>query len=335
MDTAGYILLSRLTVQQRATDVIAHNIANADTPGFRGSQSLFSSFLSRAGGSATAGPAHFVDNSATWRNMSAAPLRATGNPLDLALPGDGFFVVQTGRGDRYTRAGHFALSPDGTVVDTDGNALLGEDGPIQLPPDSREIMVAGDGTMTLRSASGQEIEARLLSANGESVRIERVGDGREFVVPLSSFDEYTGERVRQWMERAPGVVEYSFAVEANRFLVDSSTFMSAGRDLKTAEWSYRVKFTNLTRNELRGAQLEYRVVYDDEVIIDRAVVAPGKGANQQDGQLLDLPDMSFNDEVEFETPPIALHTYEFVPQRGEREYSRDSVKGLWLRVMKN
>ena len=191
------------------------------------------------------------------------------------------------------------------------------------------------GTMTLRSVSGQEIEARLLSASGDSITIERVGDGREFVVPLSTFDRYTGERVRHWMDRAPGAVEYSFAVEANRVLVDSSTFTSAGRDLKTAEWSYRVRFTNLTRNELRGAQLDYRIVYDDEVIIDRGVVAPGKGANQQDGQLLDLPDMSFNDEVEFETPPLALHTYEFVPQRGEREFSRDSVKGLWLRVTKN
>jgi flagellar basal-body rod protein FlgF len=169
MDSAGYILLSRLTVQQRATDVIAHNIANADTPGFRGSQSLFSSYLSRAGGSAPAGPAHFVDNSATWRNMAAAPLRATGNPLDLALPGDGFFVVQTPRGDRYTRAGHFGLSPDGTVVDTEGNPLLGEDGPIQIQPDSREIMIAGDGT--IRTENG----------NVGRIRVVRFEDPQQLV----------------------------------------------------------------------------------------------------------------------------------------------------------
>jgi hypothetical protein len=230
--------------------------------------------------------------------------------------------------------------PPETVLRAQETAEEGKKSVIQVAAATRKpaaaaAVVPDDGTMTLRSVSGQEIEARLLSANGDSVRIERVGDGREFVVPLSSFDDYTGERVRQWIDRAPGAVEYSFGVEANRVLVDSSTFMSAGRDFKTAEWSYRVKFTNLTRNELRGARLEYRVVYDDEVIIDRAVVAPGKGANQQDGQLLDLPDMAFNDEVEFVTAPLALHTYEFVPQRGEREFSRDSVKGLWLRVTKN
>lgn len=230
--------------------------------------------------------------------------------------------------------------PPGSVLRAQDAAKAEKKAPVEVAaatkkPARAAAPVPDDGTLTLRSASGQEIEARLLSANGDSVRIERVGDGREFVVPIATFDAYTGERVRQWMDRAPGAVEYSFSVEANRVLVDSSTFMSAGRDLKSAEWSYRVKVTNLTRNDLSGAQLEYRIVYDDEVIIDRAVVAPGKGANQQDGQLLDLPDMTYNDEVEFETPPVTLHTYEYVPQRGEREYSRDAMKGLWIRITKN
>jgi flagellar basal-body rod protein FlgF len=238
MDSAGYILLSRLTGQQRATDVIAHNIANADTPGFRGSQSLFSSYLSRAGGSATAGPAHFADNSATWRNMTAAPLRATGNPLDLALPGDGFFVVQTGRGERYTRAGHFALSPDGTVVDTDGNPVVGEDGPLQVPPDSREIAVAGDGTIRTENGNVGRIRvvrfedpqalvaegSRLLSAppglvpeavpqigivqgsvEGSNVRpivemVRMMAELREFQF-AAQFSEREGERVSNAVDR--------------------------------------------------------------------------------------------------------------------------------------
>ena len=238
MDSAGYILLSRLTGQQRATDVIAHNIANADTPGFRGSQSLFSSYLSRAGGSATAGPAHFADNSATWRNMAAAPLRATGNPLDLALPGDGFFVVQTGRGERYTRAGHFALSPDGTVVDTDGNPVVGGGGPLQIPPDSREITIAGDGTIRTENGNVGRIRvvrfedpqalvaegSRLLSAppglvpepvpqigivqgsvEGSNVRpivemVRMMAELREFQF-AAQFSEREGERVSNAVDR--------------------------------------------------------------------------------------------------------------------------------------
>ena len=194
---------------------------------------------------------------------------------------------------------------------------------------------APDAVMTLRSVSGQEVEARLVSATGDHVTIERVGDGRQFVVPIGNLDNYSGERVRQWREQAPGAVAFNFAVTAPKTLGDSNTFMTAGRDLKTADWSYRVKLTNLTRNLLTGAQLEYRIVYDDEVEFAKSVVSPGKGANQQDGQLVDLPEMHFNDEIEFDTPPLQLHTYEYVPTRGEREYSRDSIKGIWVRVVKN
>jgi hypothetical protein len=204
-----------------------------------------------------------------------------------------------------------------------------------VDPEALRAPSAPDSVMTLRSVAGQEIEAKLISATGENVTIERVGDSRQFVVPLANLDNYTNDQVRQWMEQAPGAVDFTFAVTTTKNLVDSNTFMTAGRDLKTAEWSYRVKVTNLTRNLLTGAQLEYRIVIDDQVEIAKTVVAPGKGANQQDGQLVDLPEMQFNDEIEFDTPPLQVHTYEYVPQRGEREYSRDSIKGIWVRILKN
>ena len=204
-----------------------------------------------------------------------------------------------------------------------------------LDPKALTTPVATGVTMTLRSVSGQEIEARLLSALGDSIRIERVDDGREFTIPIGSLDEYTAAKVRQWIDKVPGAVDYSLSIEASRSLAGSSSFMSAGREMKTADWSYRVRVTNLSRNLIAGAMLEYRIVYDDEVDIARTVVAPGKGANQQEGQLVDLPEMQYNDEIEFDTPPLTLHTYEYVPQRGEREYSRDSIKGLWVRIVKN
>lgn len=194
---------------------------------------------------------------------------------------------------------------------------------------------APDSTMMLRNGAGQEIKAKLLSAHGDQVRIERVDDGRVFMVHIDAFDEYSGERIRSWIDRDPEAVEFSLAFTATKNLVNSSTFMSAGRDFKFAEWSYRVTVRNLTRNMLSGAQLEYRLVFDDNVEIVRTVVGPGKGANQQEGQLVDLPEMVFNDEIEFDTPPIALHAYEYAPQRGEREYSRDTLKGIWIRVLRN
>jgi|GEM_PF-759589 len=218
------------------------------------------------------------------------------------------------------------------------SALTGEEkirGVAVVDPGERRSLQAPDAVMTLRSGSGQEIEAKLISATGETVMIERLGDGRQFEVPLAKLDHYSGERVRQWMDQGPGAVAFNFAVTATKNLLDSDTFMSAGRDLKSSHWSYRVKVTNLTRQALSGAQLEYRIVFDDEVEIAKTIVAPGKGGNQQEGQLVDLPEMHFNEEIEFDTPPLVLHTYEYVPMRGEREFSRDTIKGIWVRILKN
>jgi flagellar basal-body rod protein FlgF len=221
MDSTGYILLSRLMGQQRATDLLAHNIANADTPGFRGSQSLFSSYLSRAGGSMTTGPAQFVENSAAWRNMAAGPLQTTGNPLDLALPGDGFFVVQTGRGERYTRAGHFALSSDGAVVDTEGNPLLGEDGPLRLPPESREIMIAGDGSV------------RTENGNVGRIRVVRFGDPQLLVAEgerlFSAPPGLAPERIGQ-----TGIVQGSVEGSNVRTMVEMVRMMAELREFQFA-----------------------------------------------------------------------------------------------------
>lgn len=147
MDMPGYIVLSRLAAQQRATDVLAHNMANVDTPGFRASQAVFASHLARQTGTAASDPAVFTLDRATWRDTSPGPLQATGNPLDLALPNEGFFVVETPRGERYTRAGRFTLSPAGDVVDAEGHALLGDGGPLAVPEGATGIAVAGDGTL--------------------------------------------------------------------------------------------------------------------------------------------------------------------------------------------
>ena len=113
MDSPGYIILSRLTLQSRATQVLAHNVANADTPGFRALRPVFADFVARqdAGGPPPGGrQTHFVQDRATWREMQTGPMQATGNPLDLALTGDGFFAVETPRGERFTRAGRFTIA---------------------------------------------------------------------------------------------------------------------------------------------------------------------------------------------------------------------------------
>lgn len=203
-----------------------------------------------------------------------------------------------------------------------------------VDPKLFEAPSSPDDSLVLRNTNGQEVRAHLLSAHGDSVRIRRTEDSREFMVPISTFDDFTIERIRSWIDSDPHALTYTLSISATRNLVGSSQFTTAGKDYKTSDWSYRITISNLTRNDLTGAQVEYRIVYDDQVEFVRTAVSPGKGRNQQEGQAIDLPDMSFNDQIEFETPSLTLQTYKYEPPRAEREYARDTVKGIWIRVIK-
>lgn len=160
MENTTYIALSRLDTQQRAMDVIANNIANANTTGFKAQRTVFSDYLSQqrgvdapAGGSTLA----YTQDRATYLDRQDGSLTSTGNPLDMALSGPGFFTVSTAAGPRLTRSGRFGLLPDGKVGDASGNLLLDTMGnPLQLSPSDTQIRISGNGTIsTENGAVGQ------------------------------------------------------------------------------------------------------------------------------------------------------------------------------------
>jgi flagellar basal-body rod protein FlgF len=156
MDTPGYVILSRLGSQLRASAVLANNLANADTPGYQAQRAIFARHL-QTDPLAALPPsgrsvAYSIDR-ATWRDTAAGPLTTTGNPLDVAIRGEGFFTVDTPRGERFTRAGRFTLDQAGKLVDADGNDVLDERGsPIAFAPGDSRIEIQGDGTV--RSENG-------------------------------------------------------------------------------------------------------------------------------------------------------------------------------------
>jgi flagellar basal-body rod protein FlgF len=156
MDIASSVAASRLTAAQRALEVTADNIANADTPGYRTERVLFTDWLNRQTGDTAPGgrTIAYVQDRATWREQSQGAISRTGNPFDLALAGDGYFTVNTPAGPRLTRNGRFGLQPDGTLADMSGNAVLDTAGqPIQLSPADTSVAIAGDGTVS--SQNGQ------------------------------------------------------------------------------------------------------------------------------------------------------------------------------------
>ncbi|HEV7267408.1 MAG TPA: flagellar hook basal-body protein [Falsiroseomonas sp.] len=184
MDSPGYIVLSRIIAAQRATAVTAHNIANADTPGFRSSRPIFATVLERQiGAEAPHGGRDlaFAQDRATWRDAAAAPLIRTGNPLDIAITDpEGFFAVQTPNGERFTRAGRFTLDGERGVVDPEGRAVLTAEGePLRIPPGAARIEIRGDGSVTTEQGiAGQLRIVRFEDAQ----RLQAEGD-RNFLAP--------------------------------------------------------------------------------------------------------------------------------------------------------
>jgi flagellar basal-body rod protein FlgF len=146
MQNATYIALSGQMALQRKMDVVANNLANLSTPAFKGEEMLFSQYVVKPQGNQQLA---FVQDISTVRDMREGPLTKTGNSLDLALQGDGFFAVQTPLGTRFTRNGHFQLDAQGQIVTSQGYALLSDGGqPITVPTDANRISIGPDGTIS-------------------------------------------------------------------------------------------------------------------------------------------------------------------------------------------
>jgi flagellar basal-body rod protein FlgF len=152
MDIPTTIALSRLTAQSRSMEVIAGNIANMSTPGYRAERMAFADWLSpQPGTTAPRGDRtlSYTQDRATWRDRAEGTISQTGNPLDLALSGEGYFTVQTPAGTRLTRAGRFTLLSDGSVTDGAGNALLDTAGaPIRIGAADTRLTVTADGSLS-------------------------------------------------------------------------------------------------------------------------------------------------------------------------------------------
>lgn len=148
MEIPGYVALSRQAALRREIDLVANNLANLNTTGYRGESMLFVDFLQDTG--SDLGEVAFVQDRAVVRDLRPGPLRATGNPLDLAIAGEGYFSVETPDGEeRFTRDGGFTLDARGRIVTSAGDPVLDRRGqPIALPPEAESIQVARDGSVS-------------------------------------------------------------------------------------------------------------------------------------------------------------------------------------------
>ena len=161
MQNAILVGLSRQVALAREMDVVANNIANLNTTGYKADGSVFEEYLSSpARADLTGTRISFVQDRGMWHNMSQGAAEHTGNPLDVAIDGPGFLVVQTPQGDRYTRNGSMQINATGQLVTSDGYAVLGDGGPITLQPNDRQIQISRDGTISVREGASNVDSAR-------------------------------------------------------------------------------------------------------------------------------------------------------------------------------
>jgi len=158
MENALLIGLSRQSILERQLDVVANNIANVNTTGYKNDSSLFEEFLTSGAHEdnfvGSDRRVSFVQDRGTFRDFSQGALEQTKNPLDLAIDGSAFLVVQTPAGERYTRDGGLQLNNQGQLVTVAGNPVLGAGGPIVFQPTDHDVNVTADGTITVVEGNG-------------------------------------------------------------------------------------------------------------------------------------------------------------------------------------
>ena len=159
MENALLIGLSRQTMLDRQLDVVSNNIANVNTSGFKADASMFEEYLmSGAHEDNFVGSdrrVSYVQDRGTFHDFSQGASDQTRNPLDVAIDGGGFLVVQTAAGERYTRDGGLQLNGLGQLVTADGNPVLGTGGPIVFQSTDHDVNVTPDGTITVVEGSGR------------------------------------------------------------------------------------------------------------------------------------------------------------------------------------
>lgn len=147
-----------LQMLERRQQVLANNLANVTTRGFK-AETPFSRMMGNAGQASLAATDTSLD-------QAQGNLTETHNPLDLAIQGSGFFVVQTPAGERFTRDGTFALDATRRLVDSQGNPVLGEGGPITLPPGGI-VEIDATGLITVNGKPQQRLRLETVTNASE------------------------------------------------------------------------------------------------------------------------------------------------------------------------
>lgn len=222
MENATYATLTRQSGLLREMQIVANNIANASTTGFRAEGVIFSEYVRALGPEA---PSLSMATAAVRETMqSQGALDQTGGTFDLAVEGDGFFMVETPQGERLTRAGHFTPNADGDLVNADGYRVLDAGGaPVFVPQGVGQIGIAADGTI---SADGTPVGQIGLFLPTDPTGMTREG-GVLFRADAGVEPALTGRMIQGFLEQSNvnPIAQITRMIEVQRAYELGQTFM--------------------------------------------------------------------------------------------------------------
>lgn len=233
MDNSIYIGLSRQLTLFRDMEVTANNIANSDTPGYNAEKMMFTNYLVDDGNHHKMA---FAQDISTYRDTSNGPLKATGNPFDLAINGPGYFTVETAAGPRYTKAGHFTIGADGILVTPAGNPVLDVSGQrITMEDTDTDVMVGETGFITVSGVGG------VVEERGQLAMVEFADEQRMDRLPNQMYatdqapQEAASSRMMQGTLESSNVspvLELVRTTELSRSVSNTSKFIEVMYDLQ-------------------------------------------------------------------------------------------------------
>ena len=241
MENTLLVGLSRQVVLERQMDVVANNVANINTNGFKADRSLFEEYLRS--------PAHednfvrsdrrvsFVQDRGTFKDFSAGNTELTKNPLDVAIDGKAFLAIQTPAGERYTRDGNLQINNQGQLVTQGGYPVLGTSGPIVFQPTDKEITIAADGNVTVLEGTGRvdSVRGKLrLVSFADAQKLVKEGSNLYSAGPGVAAQPDITSRVRQgFVEKSNvnSVTEMSRMIEITRTYTQIASLLQQQSDL--------------------------------------------------------------------------------------------------------
>jgi len=235
MENTMLIGLSRQIALQHQMDVVANNLANTQTAGYKRETLVFQDYVMPVADMPEAeGPDSeitYVIDADTIRDYSEGDFNTTGGSLDVAINGKGWFVIQTPAGERYSRNGQFTLDAGGNMVTSEGHPVQGTGGTITFNPDETDIKIAADGTIS--TSQGEKGKIRVVAFSDEIVLKK---EGTNLYTSEEAPSEASGVRVVQGMyERSnvQPVIEMTKMIEVMRSYIATAKMLDSAAKISS------------------------------------------------------------------------------------------------------